>query len=85
MILNRQMPRSLRSCYDELTLALRDLAVFYGTRHDCQTTAESTRDLLLEADMQKVFQSGLHEFIQDFIARNSKLGSEISAAYHFSD
>ena len=30
MILNRQMPRSLRSCYDELTLALRDLAVFYG-------------------------------------------------------
>jgi uncharacterized alpha-E superfamily protein len=85
MILNRQMPRSLRSCYDELTLALRDLAVFYGTRHDCQTTAESTRDLLLEADMQKIFQSGLHEFIQDFIARNSKLGSEISAAYHFSD
>ncbi len=28
MILNRQMPRSLRSCYDELTAALRDLAVF---------------------------------------------------------
>jgi uncharacterized alpha-E superfamily protein len=59
--------------------------VFCGARHDCQTTAESTRDLLLEADIQNVFQSGLHEFVQDFIARNNKLGNEISAAYHFSD
>jgi uncharacterized alpha-E superfamily protein len=85
MILNRQMPRSLRSCYDELTAALRDLAVFYGARHDCQMTAESTRDLLLEANMENIFQSGLHEFVQDFIARNNKLGNEISSAYHFSD
>ena len=85
MILNRQMPRSLRSCYDELTLALRDLATFYGARHDCHTTAEATRDLLLEADIQRIFQSGMHEFVQDFIARNNKLGNEISSAYHFSD
>jgi uncharacterized alpha-E superfamily protein len=85
LILNRQMPRSLRSCYDELTEALRDLAVFYGARHDCNATAEATRDLLMEADIQRIFQTGLHEFVQDFIARNNRLGSEISAAYHFTD
>jgi uncharacterized alpha-E superfamily protein len=84
-ILKRQMPRSLRSCYDELTLGLRDLAVFYGARHDCHTTVEATRDLLLEADIENIFRSGLHEFVQGFIARNNKLGSEISAAYHFID
>ncbi|MBA2124728.1 hypothetical protein DLM45_00600 [Hyphomicrobium methylovorum] len=85
MILNRQMPRSLRSCYDEITLALRDLGIFYGARNDCHATAESTRDLLLESLIESIFQSGLHEFIQDFIARNNKLGNEISSAYHFSD
>ena len=85
MILNRQMPRSLRSCYDELTSALRDLATSLWCPPHCHTTAEATRDLLLEADIQKIFQSGLHEFVQDFIARNNKLGSDISAAYHFSD
>ena len=85
MILNRQMPRSLRSCYDELTLALRDLAVFYGAQYDCHTTAEATRDHLLESDIKNIFQSGLHEFVEDFIARNNKVGSEISAAYHFCD
>jgi len=85
MILNRQMPRSLRACYDELTVALRDLAALYGARHECHATVEATRDLLLEADIETVFQSGLHEFVQDFIGRNSRLGNEISAAYHFID
>lgn len=83
LILNRQMPRSLRSCYDELNEALRDLAILYGARHDCHATADATRDLLMEADVQRIFQSGLHEFVQDFIGRNNKLGCEISAAYHF--
>lgn len=85
MILNRQMPRSLRACYDELTIALRDLASLYGAGHDCHATAEATRDLLLDADIEAIFQSGLHEFVQGFIARNNKLGTEISSAYHFID
>ncbi len=85
LILNRQMPRSLRSCYDELTHALQDLGTLYGARHDCLTTAEATRDWLMEGDIQQIFQSGLHEFVQDFIARNNQLGREISQAYHFAD
>ena len=85
LILNRQMPRSLRSCYDELTHALQDLGILYGARQDCQATAEATRDWLMEGDIQLIFQSGLHEFVQDFIARNNQLGREISQAYHFAD
>ncbi len=83
LILNRQMPRSLRSCYDELAQALMDLGILYGARHDCHATANATRDLLMQAEIQQIFQSGLHEFVQDFIARNNKLGREISQAYHF--
>lgn len=83
LILNRQMPRSLRSCYDELTAALTELGLLYGKRHACHATAEATRDILMEGDIKQIFQSGLHEFVVDLIGRNNKLGSEISEAYHF--
>lgn len=85
LILHRQMPRSLRSCYDEMTDALQQLAILYGSRHPCHITAESTRDLLMDAEIQNIFQMGLHEFVQDLIARNNRLGHEISQAYHFTD
>lgn len=83
LMLNRQMPRSLRSCYDELNIALNDLGILYGQRHSCHATAAATRDLLIEGDIKRIFQTGLHEFVQDFIGRNNKLGNEISQAYHF--
>ena len=83
LMLNRQMPRSLRSCYDELNIALNDLGILYGQRHQCHATAAATRDLLIEGDIKRIFQTGLHEFVQDFIGRNNKLGNEISQAYHF--
>ncbi len=84
LILNRQMPRSLRSSYDELNVALTELGQFYGgKRHACHATAAATRDLLLESDIQQIFSTGLHEYVQDFIGRTNQLGNEISSSYHF--
>ncbi|MGL4396800.1 MAG: alpha-E domain-containing protein [Hyphomicrobium sp.] len=83
LILNKQMPRSLRSSYDELVDALSDLGGYYGERHGCHKTAEATRDILIECDIDKIFKLGLHETVQTFIARNNTLGFEISEAYHF--
>ena len=40
---------------------------------------------LSTGDMTAIFQSGLHEFLSAFIARNNSLGSEISKTYHFTD
>src|SRR6476620_1683105 len=85
LILNRQMPRSLRSCYDEIVPALDELGAYYGNRNGCQSLAQETRQLLAEGDMNAIFQSGLHEFLGEFIARNNRLGSEISTTYHFTD
>jgi uncharacterized alpha-E superfamily protein len=79
------MPRSLRSCYEEIVAALVELARFYGDSNGCQSRAHETLRLLMEGDMNTIFQSGLHEFLAEFIARNNQLGSEISATYHFSD
>ncbi len=85
LILNRQMPRSLRSCYDEVVPALDELGGYYGKCNGCNSVAHDTHRLLAEGDMNAIFQSGLHEFLGEFIARNNRLGSEISTTYHFTD
>src|SRR5438132_11185296 len=42
LILNRQMPRSLRSCYEEIASALVDLGRFYAACNGCQGLAQET-------------------------------------------
>ena len=79
------MPRSLRSCYEELVPSLDELGGYYGNRNGCNSLAHETRRLLAEGDMNAIFQSGLHEFLGEFIARNNRLGSEISTTHHFTD
>ena len=83
LILNQAMPRSLRSSYDEIAVALDQLAHLYGDRFPCHATAQATQDTLANGDIDRIFQSGLHEFLEDFISRNNRLGSEIAEAYHF--
>jgi uncharacterized alpha-E superfamily protein len=85
LILNRQMPRSLRSCYEEIVPSVGELAAYYCNENGCRRLADATRRHLAQGDMNTIFQSGLHEFLGDFIARNNRLASEISSTYHFSD
>lgn len=83
LILNRAMPRSLSACYREIDDALDDLSRLYGERKPCLETAKSTLALLETGDIDTIFQSGLHEFLLDFIARNNRVAHEIAEAYHF--
>jgi uncharacterized alpha-E superfamily protein len=84
LILNRAMPRSLRACYTEIDNTLDDLSGLYGEAQPCTETARSTLSLLEKGDIDTIFQSGLHEFLLEFIARNNRVAHEISEAYHFS-
>lgn len=83
LIFNRAMPRSLHACYDYITASLDGLSQKTRARHRCHDTANDTARFLAEGDINAVFQSGLHEFLQDFISRNNRLGSEVAEAYHF--
>ena len=85
LILNRQMPRSLRACYEEITQALVDLDHFYDAPGAPQALAREMLREITEGDMDTIFQSGLHEFLADFLARNNRLACEISTAYHFTN
>jgi uncharacterized alpha-E superfamily protein len=81
LILNRQMPRSLASCYENLNRYLDDLAQFYGRQGNSQRIARSMQIKLSNASMEDIFQSGLHEFIGGFIADNNRLGAAIAEQY----
>ncbi len=81
LILNRQMPCSLASCYENLSRYLDDLAQFYGRQGNSQRLARAMLTRLENASMEEIFQSGLHEFIGQFIAENGKLGGAIAEQY----
>jgi uncharacterized alpha-E superfamily protein len=83
LMLNRQMPRSLRSSYDEIVAALAGLTEQYGEANACHALAGEIRDGLARGDMNGILQAGLHEFLRDFIAGNNRLASQIAATYHF--
>jgi uncharacterized alpha-E superfamily protein len=82
LILRPEMPRSLLSCYDEIVRQLELLAEAYGgLRGECHRIAGDMHARLRYGRVQDIFQSGLHEFLTDFIERSVVLGGEISRLY----
>lgn len=82
LILNDQMPRSLASCYDNLSEALDDLSLAYGNQGPSQRLARSTLTRLQNTEISEVFQHiGLHEFLTSFITDNRRLGEAINDQY----
>ncbi len=81
LILNRQMPRSLASCQAEIVSGLDLLADAYGRRGRSQRLASSMLQKLNDSTIDGIFQSGLHEFISDFLVENGLLGAAVSEQY----
>ena len=81
LILNDQMPRSLAACYGELVRHLDELARAYGQQGPAQRTARASRARLENSEIRLIFQNGLHEFIEGFIADNNRLGVAIHEQY----
>jgi len=76
VILNAQMPRSLRCCYDRLTETLEDLC---GTSApECQRIAGKIHSGLRYRQIGEVFDSGLHEFLTEFIDGNAQVGQQLA-------
>jgi uncharacterized alpha-E superfamily protein len=81
LILRQSMPRSLASCYDSISRHLDEIADAYGIQGPAQKSARSMRVKLRHAKIEAVFQSGLHEFVKDFLLENCKLGAAIAEQY----
>lgn len=83
LILNGRMPRSLAYCYDKIVSNLGYLAREYGEAHTAHATAEETLSSLRNHSIKDVMDQGLHEYIENFISHNNRLGEEISNGYRF--
>ena len=81
LILNDTLPRSLASCYGNLVRNLDQIGVAYSRQGPAQRHARGIRNRLDHSRMDDIFQRGLHEFIQEFIADNARLGDIIARQY----
>jgi len=81
LILKKEMPRSLVSCYDNLVRYLDAIAAAYGAQGPSQRHARSILLRLENCALEDVFQTGLHEFLTEFIGDNARLGSIIAEQY----
>lgn len=83
LILNVRMPRSLTFCYRFIAEHLKFLSEDYGERHACHQTAERTHAMLRTGSIKDIFDTGLHEFLVNFIRDNTRVGDEIAQNYRF--
>jgi uncharacterized alpha-E superfamily protein len=81
LILNRQMPRSFANCYGVLVEHLDLIADAYGRRGASQRLASNTLARLEGENINRIFASGLHEFVTEFIAENNRLGAAVIEQY----
>lgn len=81
LILRPEQPRSLISCYKALNEYLDEISDAYGRQGPAQHIVRATRAKLQNTSMEEIFQSGLHEFLTEFVEANHQLGAAISKQY----
>jgi uncharacterized alpha-E superfamily protein len=57
------------------------IATAYGRQGQAQRQARTIRTRLQNSRMDEIFQTGLHEFITEFITGNNALGAAVNAQY----
>lgn len=83
LIRDKRLPRSLAFCYAKIAGNLDYLEEEYGLRHPCHEQAHATYRKLRESPIETIFETGLHEFIIEFIRANTELGNQIEQDYRF--
>jgi uncharacterized alpha-E superfamily protein len=83
LIFNRAMPRSLIACLEDAVWLLDQLAASRGRRGPANRIASTSLRALAASNIDTLFQSGLHEFLVNFVGENNRLGNAIAEQYLF--
>ena len=79
LILERRMPRSLAACIEQIRDALSRI-----DGHGDQAAKRLAHELharLTNADIEEIFQAGLHEYLTECLADIGELGQRLQRAY----
>jgi uncharacterized alpha-E superfamily protein len=83
LIFRRELPQSIaRSCQETLEL-LAELGVSTGMQGVADRLARQRESQLASSDIDQVFRSGLHEFLQQYIRDNAALDTAIAEQFRF--
>jgi len=83
LILDPAFPRSLNACLAQVSDTLRLLS--RSKRLECVRLAGDLYSDLRYGRIDDIFQSGLHEFLEDFILRNNRLAGELQKDFMMSE
>ena len=81
LILKRAMPRSFLTCYENIVVFLDEIASSSGRQGPAQRHARAVMAGLEATSMKDIFDTGLHEFIENFLDDNNRLGTIIAEQY----
>ena len=85
LILDGRFPRSLAFCYTKISSNMVSLARDYGNPMPCHAMLAECEALVREGHIDEIFETGLHEFIGGFIARNQALAAQVQRDYRFTE
>lgn len=83
LILDERFPRSLAFCYQKLFGNLCYLEKDYGQRMPSHDLADEIHNGLQTRSIDAIFESGLHEFLTEFMTCNARLAGQIERDYRF--
>jgi len=83
LILDHCMPRSLTFCVNEMNLNLKYLNKEYGQTSPSSKQAKELKQKMYSQTIEGIFDSGLHEFIGDFLQCNLAIAGQIETDYRF--
>ncbi len=83
LIFEHQLPRSLAFCHGKIDNNLGHLAMEYGQNSPSYELSTASRQRLEDLTIEKVFDGGLHAFLQNFIRENTTLARQIEQDYRF--
>ena len=78
LILEPRMPRSLTACFDQITQAMDKIE---GHDRAAKRLASVLHAGLVNADIDEIFQDGLHEYLTQSLSDIFELGQRIQRAY----
>jgi len=78
LILEQRMPRSLAACFDQITQAMDRIQ---GQDRAAKRLASELHARLTHADIEEIFNGGLHEYLSECLEDIGELGNRIQRAY----
>lgn len=83
MILKQEMPRSLAACISEVSTLLTSLREKSGRTGPADRQVRALAAKLSNVGIDTIFQSGLHEYLVEFLYANNAIGDAIAEQFLF--